>query len=93
MYASACAILGRIRTLYAREPIIITRFWFFWTHSFSAAVMLGAIVTRAPDCALAPTALIEFGKWVPPLRMSTSSTRVCFMDLVPISWFTCSVSH
>ncbi|KAG8849911.1 hypothetical protein FRB91_009527 [Serendipita sp. 411] len=59
-YASACAILGRIRTLYAREPIIIARFTLFWTHSFSAAVMLGAIATRAPDCPLAATAIIEF---------------------------------
>lgn len=60
-YASACAVLGRIRTLYAREPIIMARFPFFWTHSFSAAVILGAIVTRAPDCPLATTALVEFG--------------------------------
>jgi len=60
-YASACAVLGRIRTLYAREPIIMVRFSFFWTHSFSAAVILGAIATRAPDCPLAATALVEFG--------------------------------
>ncbi|KAG8820773.1 hypothetical protein FRC17_010057, partial [Serendipita sp. 399] len=59
-YASACAILGRIRTLYAREPIIIARFTLFWTHSFSAAVVLGAIATRAPDCPLAETAMVEF---------------------------------
>ncbi|PVG04495.1 hypothetical protein CPB86DRAFT_771214 [Serendipita vermifera] len=59
-YASACAVLGRIRSLYARESIIMARFNFFWTHSFSAAVILGVIVTRAPDCPLAATALVEF---------------------------------
>lgn len=59
-YASACAILNRIRTLYAREPIIIVRFSIFWTHSFSAAMTLGAIASRAPDSPLASTALVEF---------------------------------
>jgi hypothetical protein len=62
-YASACAVLGRIRTLYAREPIIIVRFTLFWTHSFTAAVLLGAIASRAPDCPLAATALVEFSMW------------------------------
>lgn len=38
------------------------RFGFFWTYSFSAAVILSSIVIRAPDCMLAYAASIEFGK-------------------------------
>lgn len=60
-YGSACAILGGIRALYAKEPILMMRFVLFWTHGFSAAVALGSIAIRAPDCTLAPTALVEFG--------------------------------
>ncbi|KIM34296.1 hypothetical protein M408DRAFT_59666 [Serendipita vermifera MAFF 305830] len=74
-YASACAVLGRIRTLYAREPIIMARFPFFWTHSFSAAVILGAIVTRAPDCPLAATALVEFDHAVEMFKRARNGYR------------------
>lgn len=61
-YASSCAILGRVRALYALEPVIIMKFSFFWTHGFSAAIILGAIAARAPDCSLASAALVEFGQ-------------------------------
>ena len=71
-YGSACAILSQVRSLYAREPVIILRFPFFWTHAFSAAVMLASIAIRAPDCTLALTALVEFGE----------SLRNTFLDLI-----------
>jgi len=60
-YGGACAILGKVRSLYSREPIMIMRFSFFWIHAFSAAVILASVAIRAPDCTLAPTALAVFG--------------------------------
>lgn len=63
-YASACAIIGGVRGLYERDPVALRRYAFFWTNTFSAAVILCAIAIRAPDCPLANTALSEFGKWI-----------------------------
>ncbi|PVF92901.1 hypothetical protein CPB86DRAFT_716551 [Serendipita vermifera] len=74
-YASACTILSHVRTLYAREPIMSMRFAFFWVHSFSAAIVLGAIVTRAPDCSIAPNALTEFDQAVDLFREAQSGYR------------------
>jgi hypothetical protein len=65
-YASACAIVGRVRGIYEREPLALLRYAFFWTNTFSAAVILCSIAIRAPDCALAGTALSEFGIFFPP---------------------------
>ncbi|PVF92900.1 hypothetical protein CPB86DRAFT_790710 [Serendipita vermifera] len=74
-YASACTILNHVRTLYAREPIMIMRFSFFWIHSLSAAIVLGAIVTRAPDCSIAPNALTEFDLAVDLFTQAQSGCR------------------
>ncbi|KAI0923665.1 hypothetical protein AcW1_006560 [Taiwanofungus camphoratus] len=35
------------------------RFWSMWTHAFSAAVIVGATVTRIPNSTIAPSALME----------------------------------
>jgi hypothetical protein len=53
------------------------RFSFFWTHAFSAAVILGAIVIRAPDCTLAATSLSEFGKQlISQVSIDTNKTQI-----------------
>ena len=51
---------------------MIMRFSLFWTSAFSAAVILGSIAIRAPDCRLAQTALVEFGELVRDLLESFS---------------------
>ncbi|KAF9819342.1 hypothetical protein IEO21_02230 [Rhodonia placenta] len=35
------------------------RFWGMWTHAFSAAIIIGATVSRMPQSSLAPSALME----------------------------------
>ncbi|KIM27212.1 hypothetical protein M408DRAFT_330132 [Serendipita vermifera MAFF 305830] len=74
-YGSACAILGKIRSLYSRQPILMMRVAIFWTYAFTAAVTLGSIAARAPDCRLAPTALVEFNATVDMFRRAQGSYR------------------
>jgi hypothetical protein len=61
-YGSACAIIGRMRTLQAHEPRLMERFSIFWSHAFSALVIVASIVSRAPACPLSSTAIAEVGK-------------------------------
>lgn len=61
VYTSACTILERVQTLYEQEPILIMRFTFFWTHCFSAAVILSAIVIREPESSFTDMALLQLG--------------------------------
>lgn len=63
-YTSACTILERVQALYEQEPIVIMRFSFFWTHSFSSAVVLSAIVMRSPESSFTPMALLELGVYL-----------------------------
>ncbi|KAJ8523464.1 hypothetical protein ONZ45_g55 [Pleurotus djamor] len=44
-----------------RIPDLCVRWWPFWTHLFSAAIIVGAIVTRAPSSSMASAAYVELG--------------------------------
>ncbi|KZP18634.1 hypothetical protein FIBSPDRAFT_920393 [Athelia psychrophila] len=44
-----------------RVPELYMRWWVMWTHLFSAAMIAGLIVTRAPSSIQAPDALHELG--------------------------------
>ncbi|GJE93221.1 fungal specific transcription factor domain-containing protein [Phanerochaete sordida] len=44
---------------YERCPDLIGRFWGIWTHAFSAAIILGSTVYRAPSVSMAASALVE----------------------------------
>ena len=68
-YGSACAIVGGVRRLYAKEPVIVMRFSLFWTYCFTAVVVIAAIVIRAPDCSLAGPALAELGESMTSRRL------------------------
>ncbi|KAH9935867.1 uncharacterized protein BXZ73DRAFT_45273 [Epithele typhae] len=56
-YNSACSFVGLVHTLYAQHPALTERMWFFFTHVFSCAIVLGSIATKCPSMALAPSAL------------------------------------
>ncbi|KAI0783269.1 fungal-specific transcription factor domain-containing protein [Abortiporus biennis] len=58
-YRSACSLLGGIREQFSLFPVQIARFWVLWTHAFSAAVMLGSVVTHGPATKIAQAALSE----------------------------------
>jgi hypothetical protein len=77
-YGSACAIIGRLRTLQAHEPRLMERFSIFWSHAFSALVIVASIVSRAPACPLSSTAIVEVGE-----RGTISQTTVhCNLTLL-----------
>ncbi|PVF92897.1 hypothetical protein CPB86DRAFT_146095 [Serendipita vermifera] len=63
-YASASVILENIRILQEHQPQRMKRATIFWTNAFTAAVILGAIAVRAPDCSLAAPALTEYDRAV-----------------------------
>jgi hypothetical protein len=60
-YASACAILVRVRGYHAQYPKLLEKFAIFGIHSFDAAILLGTMVAMLPDCLLSASALVELG--------------------------------
>ncbi|KAG8884094.1 hypothetical protein FRB98_002619 [Tulasnella sp. 332] len=56
-HRSACSIIILVRKLHYIEPRLVLRFWYFWVHSFTSAVVLAAIVTKAPTSTLARSSL------------------------------------
>jgi hypothetical protein len=52
------------------------RFTFFWTHCFSAAVILSAIVIREPESSFTDMALLELGwSWYLHMNIYSLSPR------------------
>ncbi|TFK51695.1 hypothetical protein OE88DRAFT_1460474 [Heliocybe sulcata] len=56
-YNSACSFVGLVKNLFSQQPELTQRMWFLFTHVFSCAIALGAIPSRCPGMALAPSAL------------------------------------
>ncbi|KZP32860.1 hypothetical protein FIBSPDRAFT_924875 [Athelia psychrophila] len=48
-------------SVYAPSFLAAYRRWTAWTHLFSAAIIVGSVVTRAPSSDLASTAFVELG--------------------------------
>ncbi|EKM50097.1 uncharacterized protein PHACADRAFT_264633 [Phanerochaete carnosa HHB-10118-sp] len=59
--ANRCAsvLIKSFLHYYERCPDLIGRFWGIWTHAFSAAIILGSTVYRAPSVSMAASALVE----------------------------------
>jgi len=51
------------------------RWWSMWTHLFSAAIIVGSIVTRAPSSTMSPTAFIELGTAVDLFEKGAKHSR------------------
>ncbi|KIJ42345.1 hypothetical protein M422DRAFT_208868 [Sphaerobolus stellatus SS14] len=58
-YRSACLIVAGTHDATVRHPELAARFWWFWSNLFSAAIVLGSIVTRSPACQLSVSAMNE----------------------------------
>ncbi|KZP26820.1 hypothetical protein FIBSPDRAFT_819101 [Athelia psychrophila] len=60
---SACAstIIRTTVQHYEKVPEFCLRWWKIWSHLFSAAIIVGSIVTRAPSSNMASTAYLELG--------------------------------
>ncbi|CUA70642.1 putative transcriptional regulatory protein C1F7,11c [Schizosaccharomyces pombe 972h-] [Rhizoctonia solani] len=49
--------LAAVRNLFSLLPDLTMRFWLFWSHSFSGATILAALVIRCPGSSLSASAL------------------------------------
>ncbi|KAF8656078.1 hypothetical protein AX16_002778 [Volvariella volvacea WC 439] len=58
-YRASSTILKSVREQFNIWPNTCARFWTMWTFAFSAAVVLGTVVTRGPRSPLASAALTE----------------------------------
>ncbi|KAF5369994.1 hypothetical protein D9758_001145 [Tetrapyrgos nigripes] len=60
-YRCASGVIKSCINHFDRFPGLCTRWWGIWTHLFSAAIIVGTIVTRSPASTMAPNAFIELG--------------------------------
>ncbi|KAF7331836.1 Clathrin-coated vesicle protein [Mycena kentingensis (nom. inval.)] len=60
-YRCASGMIKANLNHFERFPELCCRWWLVWTHLFSAAIIVGCIVTRSPSSSMAPTAFIELG--------------------------------
>ncbi|KAF8974208.1 fungal-specific transcription factor domain-containing protein [Flammula alnicola] len=60
-YRCASGIIKSSLNHYDRFPELCGRWWGIWTHLFSAAIIVGCIVTRSPSSSMASSAFIELG--------------------------------
>ncbi|KAF8624946.1 hypothetical protein AX17_006972 [Amanita inopinata Kibby_2008] len=58
-YRSASMIIQSTKEQFERSAEIGMRIWFLLYHTFSAAIIVGTIVTRSPNSSFAPRALYE----------------------------------
>ncbi|KAJ7638720.1 fungal-specific transcription factor domain-containing protein [Roridomyces roridus] len=60
-YRCASGMIKANLNHFERFPDLCCRWWMIWTHLFSAAIIVGCIVTRSPSSSMASTAFIELG--------------------------------
>ncbi|KAG6855101.1 hypothetical protein C0991_006030 [Blastosporella zonata] len=60
-YRCASGVIKSNLNHFDRFPDLCCRWWSIWTHLFSAAIIVGTIVTRSPSSSMAPSAFIELG--------------------------------
>ncbi|KAF6762713.1 fungal-specific transcription factor domain-containing protein [Ephemerocybe angulata] len=60
-YRCASGVIKSCLNHFDRFPDLCGRWWGVWTHLFSAAVIVGSIVTRSPASSMASSAFIELG--------------------------------
>ncbi|TEB30149.1 hypothetical protein FA13DRAFT_1733962 [Coprinellus micaceus] len=60
-YRCSSGVIKSCLNHFDRFPDLCSRWWGVWTHLFSAAVIVGSIVTRSPASSMASSAFIELG--------------------------------
>ncbi|KAK1236733.1 hypothetical protein PQX77_000089 [Marasmius sp. AFHP31] len=60
-YRCASGVIRATSQHYERFPALCVRWWGIWTHLFTAAVIVGTIVTHSPSSTMAPNAFTELG--------------------------------
>ncbi|KAH6915006.1 fungal-specific transcription factor domain-containing protein, partial [Coprinopsis sp. MPI-PUGE-AT-0042] len=74
-YRCASGIIKSSMNHYERFPQLCGRWWGLWTNLFSAAMIVGCIVTRSPSCSLASSAYIELGLACDLFQKAVSQSR------------------
>lgn len=75
-FGAACRIIQRSRDYHSRRPLIMKRSNIMYSHTFSAAVIVGAIATQAPQCSLATAALHELDTACAIFKFGQNNMRV-----------------
>ncbi|KAG9123487.1 hypothetical protein FRC07_014877 [Ceratobasidium sp. 392] len=57
IHSSVLRHLEAVKSLFSLLPDLAMRFWLFWSHSFSGATILAALVIRCPGSSLSASAL------------------------------------
>ncbi|KZP21367.1 hypothetical protein FIBSPDRAFT_825911 [Athelia psychrophila] len=60
-YRAASAVIRATVKHLERYPELFMRWWVVWTQMFSAAIIVGSVVTKAPSSSMASTAFMELG--------------------------------
>ncbi|KZP21364.1 hypothetical protein FIBSPDRAFT_740823, partial [Athelia psychrophila] len=60
-YRAASAVIRATVKHLERYPELFRRWWVIWTQMFSAAIIVGSVVTKAPSSSMASTAFMELG--------------------------------
>ncbi|CAA7267393.1 unnamed protein product [Cyclocybe aegerita] len=64
-FRSARRVIAGLRGVYPISPRVVSCNWFFWSCTFSACVVLGALVVESPGCSLAADAMRDLKETVP----------------------------
>ncbi|QRW02938.1 Fungal specific transcription factor domain [Ceratobasidium sp. AG-Ba] len=57
IHASVLRHLEAVKSLFSLLPNLAMRFWLFWSHAFSGATILAALIIRCPGSSLSASAL------------------------------------
>ncbi|KAJ3987194.1 fungal-specific transcription factor domain-containing protein [Lentinula detonsa] len=74
-YRCASGVIKSSLNHYDRFPDLCRRWWNVGSQLFSAAIIVGSIVTRSPSSAMAPNAFIELGLACDLFEKCTSDSR------------------
>ncbi|PBK97603.1 hypothetical protein ARMGADRAFT_961148 [Armillaria gallica] len=83
VFLSASRMIATVQDLYDREPELTSRILGYWSNTFSAAVALCLLVSRAPAACLVPTSLQELER---ARSLFNSAKEQCprAMEITPI---------
>ncbi|KIJ13816.1 hypothetical protein PAXINDRAFT_170130 [Paxillus involutus ATCC 200175] len=85
MYRSAWRLIISHSQMVANIPDVIARVPIFWSHAFSAAIVMCMIVTRAPTSSMAVSSLHELDVVYDVFQKAAPTTKIATVLLDPIT--------
>ncbi|KAF9263504.1 hypothetical protein L218DRAFT_927132 [Marasmius fiardii PR-910] len=74
-YRCASGVIKACQQHYERFPALCARWWMVWNHLFSAAIIVGTIVTHSPSSTMAASAYAELSLACTLFEKATHSRR------------------